>query len=118
MVNLEMTGKQIKTVLEDAINFYLDPTGSWGAYPRSSGLRFDVNEAMDYGSRVSNLEVNPKLSGTWTAIVMSATYKVVTNNYIATPRDGTFYFDIILCRKKKSFYVSRTNYIKLGRSFC
>lgn len=40
MVNLKMTGTQIKNVLEDAIDFYLDPTGSWGAYPRASGLRF------------------------------------------------------------------------------
>jgi len=90
MVNIEMTGAQIKKVLEDAINFYLDPTGSWGAYPRASGLRFDVNEAMDFGMRVTNLEVNAKLAGEWGAIDMDASYIVVTNNYIATPKDGYF----------------------------
>ncbi len=51
-----MTGKQIN--LEDAINFFLDPAGSCGAY-----LRFDVNEAYPFGHRVSNLEVNQKLVG-------------------------------------------------------
>ena len=87
-----MTGQQIKNVLEDAINFYLDPAGSWGAYPRASGLRFDVNEALSFGSRVSNMEVNTKLAGSWSAIDMSANYTVVTNNYIAGSKDGYFEF--------------------------
>ncbi len=100
-----MTGKQIKTVLEDAIDFYLNPSGSWGAYPKSSGLRFDVNEAKDYGSRVSNLEVNPKLAGTWTAIEMSKTYTVVTNNFIATPRDGYNEFGNIPDEKRVDTFV-------------
>jgi len=92
MVNLNMTGSQIKNVLEDAIDFYLDPTGSWGAYPRASGLRFDVNEGETKGSRVSNLEVNPKLAGSWEAISTDKMYTVVTNNFIATPRDGYYEF--------------------------
>lgn len=87
-----MTGSQIKNVLEDAIDFYLDPTGSWGAYPRASGLRFDVNEGETKGSRVSNLEVNPKLAGSWEAISTDKMYTVVTNNFIATPRDGYYEF--------------------------
>ncbi len=105
MVNIEMTGAQIKKVLEDAINFYLDPTGSWGAYPRASGLRFDVNEAMDFGMRVTNLEVNAKLAGEWGAIDMDASYIVVTNNYIATPKDGYFEFGNIDEEKKVDSYV-------------
>lgn len=92
MYNLVMTGTQIKQVLEDAINYYLDPSGSWGAYPRASGLRFDVNEAKEFGHRVSNLEVNPRLAGSWTPIDMDKRYTIVTNNYIATPRDGYFEF--------------------------
>ena len=70
----------------------MDPSGSWGAYPRSSGLRYDVDEGEVYGSRVSNLEVNPKLAGSWTPIDMGTSYKVVTNNFIATPRDGYYEF--------------------------
>jgi len=92
MVNIIMTGQQIHNVLEDAIDFYLDPSGSWGAYPRSAGLRYDVNEAMEKGSRVSNLEVNVKLAGIWGPIDLSESYTVVTNNFIATPRDGYYEF--------------------------
>lgn len=105
MVNIIMTGQQIKNVLEDAIDFYLDPAGSWGAYPRSSGLRFDVNEAMPKGSRVSNVQVNPKLAGSWTAIDMSGSYTVVTNNFIATPRDGYYEFGNIDASLKVDTYV-------------
>ena len=100
-----MTGEQIKNVLEDAINFYLDPAGSWGAYPRASGLRYNVNEALPFGSRVSALEINPKLEGTWAPIDMSGIYIVVTNNFIATPRDGYFEFGKIPEEKKVDTYV-------------
>ena len=105
MVNIIMTGQQIKTVLEDAIDFYLDPTGSWGAYPRASGLRFDVNEAMEKGSRVSNLQVNAKLASSWTDIELDATYTVVTNNFIATPRDGYYEFGNIAEELKVDTFV-------------
>ena len=105
MVNLVMTGEQIKNVLEDAIDFYLDPSGSWGAYPRTSGLRFDVNEIEAKGSRVTNLEVNPKLSGEWELIDESASYTVVTNNFIATPRDGYYEFGNIADELKVDTYV-------------
>jgi 5'-nucleotidase len=42
IVNIFMTSKQIKNVLEDAIDFFLVDAASRGAYPRASGLRFDV----------------------------------------------------------------------------
>lgn len=105
MVNIVMTGQQIHNVLEDAVDFYLDPSGSWGAYPRASGLRFDLNEAKAKGSRISNLEVNNKLAGTWGAIDMAANYTVVTNNFIATPRDGYYEFGNIPDELKVDTYV-------------
>lgn len=100
-----MTGEQIKNVLEDALDFYLDPTGSWGAYPRASGLRFDVNEAMPKGSRISNLEVNAKLAELWAPIDIYATYTVVTNNYIAIPKDGYYEFGNVDNSLKYDTYV-------------
>ena len=105
MVNIVMTGEQIKNVLEDAIDFYLDPSGSSGAYPRASGLRFDVSEGEAKGSRVTNLEVNAKLAGEWEPINDSAGYTVVTNNFIATPRDGYYEFGNIADELKVDTYV-------------
>lgn len=105
MVYLEMTGQQIHNVLEDAVDFYLDPAGSWGAYPRASGLRFDVNEAASKGRRITNLEINARLAGSFQPIDMTKTYSVVTNNFIATPRDGYYEFGNIADELKVDSYV-------------
>ena len=86
LVTLEMTGQQIKDVLEEALDYAF--AGSTGAYPYASGLRFDVDASQAKGSRFSNLEVNSRVAGDWTAIELTATYTVVTNNFIAGGRDG------------------------------
>lgn len=88
LVILEMTGQQIKDVLEDALAFTLDDDGSTGAYPYASGLRYNVDASAEKGRRVTAIEINPQVSGDWSAIDSSAVYKVVTNNFIASGRDG------------------------------
>lgn len=95
LVTLEMTGQQIKDVLEEALDFALDADGSTGAYPYASGLRFDVDASQTQGSRFSNLEVNSRVAGDWTALDLTATYTVVTNNFIAGGRDGYLTFATI-----------------------
>ena len=88
LVTLEMTGAEIVTVLEDALSNTLDDEGSSGSYPYASGLRFDVDASQAEGSRVSNVEVNSRVAGDWTAIDTSAVYTVVTNDFIASGGDG------------------------------
>lgn len=95
LVNLDMTGEEIKQVLEEAIAYAIDPDGSTGAYPYASGLRYsvDLNQAM--GSRISNLEVKLKTDTAWTAIDTTKRYKVVTNSFLASGRDGYSTFGTI-----------------------
>ncbi len=88
LVTLEMTGQQIKNVLEDALDFALDPSGSTGAYPYASGLRYDVDASQGKGNRFGNIEVNSRVAGDWADIDLTATYTIVTNNFIASGRDG------------------------------
>lgn len=88
LVTLQMTGAQIKSVLEDALSSALRVGGSSGSYPYASGLRYHVNASAADGSRISNLEVNPRVSGEWVAINNTATYTVVTNDFIAAGQDG------------------------------
>lgn len=88
LVTLEMTGQQIVDVLEEALANTLDNDGSSGSYPYASGLRFSVDASQPQGSRVSNLEVNSRVAGDWTAIDLATTYTVVTNDFIASGRDG------------------------------
>ncbi|WP_223671161.1 NAD nucleotidase [Kangiella shandongensis] len=95
LVNLDMTGEEIKQVLEEAVDYATTPGGSTGAYPYASGLRFDVDLNQAMGSRISNLEVKLKGETEWTAIDLSATYKVVTNDFIASGKDGYVTFGTI-----------------------
>ena len=88
LVTLEMTGQQIVDVLEEALRNTLDNGGSSGSYPYASGLRYDIDASAAFGSRVSNVEINSRVADSWSAIDLSATYNVVTNDFIASGRDG------------------------------
>lgn len=88
LVTLELTGEQIKNVLEDALENAYRTGGSTGSYPYASGLRYFVDASKAKGSRVSELEINPRVSGAWQAIEPSTTYVVVTNDFIASGQDG------------------------------
>lgn len=88
LVTLEMTGQQIIDVLEDALSNTLDAGGSSGSYPYASGLRYEVDASQTVGSRISSVEVNSQMSAGWSPIDLTATYTVVTNNYIASGKDG------------------------------
>ena len=87
LVTLQMTGAEVIQVLNDAATISLNGT-STGAYPYASGLRYDVDANAIPGEHVSNVEVNIRLAGDWVPIDPSATYSVVTNNFIAAGRDG------------------------------
>ena len=95
LVTMEMTGEQIVTVLEDALSNRLDDNGSTGSYPYASGIRFNVDASQSEGSRVTNVEVNPRVAGDWAAIDLGATYTVVTNDFIAKGFDGYDTFGVL-----------------------
>ncbi|MEM1114644.1 MAG: NAD nucleotidase [Pseudomonadota bacterium] len=88
LIILDMSGQQITDVLEDALSNFLDDGGSTGSYPYASGIRYDVDASAAFGSRISNVQVNPRLAGDWVAIDPNASYRVVTNDFIASGRDG------------------------------
>lgn len=90
LVELEMTGAQIKQVLEEAVAFSLDD--STGAYPYATGLRWDMDLSQTVGNRLSNLEYKARGSDAWVSFDESATYIVLTNDYIASGKDGYFTF--------------------------
>lgn len=88
LVTLNMTGAQIVQVLEEALANTLDNGGSSGSYPYASGLRYNVNASATQGNRISQVEINPRLSGSWASIDLNANYVVATNDFIASGRDG------------------------------
>jgi len=88
MVALEMTGAEIKQVLEEGVSNFLDQGGSTGAFPYASGLRWHVDLTQPFGSRFSNHEVKRRGETTWSPLDDNATYTVVTNSFAAGGGDG------------------------------
>ncbi|OYY74686.1 MAG: bifunctional metallophosphatase/5'-nucleotidase [Gammaproteobacteria bacterium 28-57-27] len=88
LTELDMTGTEIKAVLEEAVEYAVKTGGSTGAYPYAAGLRWTVDLSKPAGSRFSNLEYKGKKDSAWSALNMSSSYKVVTNNFLAQGSDG------------------------------
>ena len=96
IVELEMTGAEVKQVLEEALAYATKEGGSTGAYPYAAGLRWSVDMTQAEGSRLQNLEVMTKGSDSWAPFDMDAKYKVATNNYIAGGKDGYVTFGTVM----------------------
>ncbi|WP_087026527.1 5'-nucleotidase C-terminal domain-containing protein [Thaumasiovibrio subtropicus] len=98
MVNLTMTGAQLKKVLNEAVDKayleYVDNSaeGSDGAYPYAAGIRYDVDFNKPAGQRVHNIQVKAKGDGSWSALSDNRELIVVTNDYIAGGKDGYLTF--------------------------
>lgn len=83
MVVLTLTGQEIVDSLEEGLSNVLENGGSTGAYPYAAGLRYAVDTSMPLGSRISNVEVNPRLAESWVPIDLAASYGMVTNDFLA-----------------------------------
>jgi 5'-nucleotidase len=88
LVEMDITGAEIKTVLEEALDYALQPDGSTGAYPYAAGLRWHVDTRKPKGQRLSGMEYKGKTDNSWVPFSLDDTYRLVTNNYIAGGRDG------------------------------
>ena len=88
LFELDMTGAEIKQVLEDALTNFLDNGGSTGSFPYAYAMKYDVDLSLSANNRISNIEVMNRTDKTWSAIDNAKTYVVVANDYIAAGRDG------------------------------
>jgi 5'-nucleotidase/UDP-sugar diphosphatase len=95
LVELTMTGTQINSVLEDALDFQLSSSSNTGAHPYAAGLRWDLDMSQAKGSRITNLEVRNRATGTYSTISPSSSYVIVTNDFIASGKDGYTTFGTI-----------------------
>lgn len=85
---LNMTGAEVKQVIEDALDFAL-VGGSTGAFPYAAGMRYEANQYKDAnGKRIIKMEVQNAKTGAWEPIQDDKMYKVGTNAYIANGKDG------------------------------
>ena len=85
-IYLDMTGAEIKSTIEEGIDFSLST--STGAYPYAAGLRFDVDMNQAFGSRATNYEIRPRGTDVWVPLDDATTYRVVGNSFIAGGGDN------------------------------
>nr|WP_145550306.1 5'-nucleotidase C-terminal domain-containing protein [Variovorax boronicumulans] len=88
LFRLDVTGQEVKSMLEDGLQAVFGPGGSTGPYPYAAGIRFDVNAAAANGARVSGIEVRDNATGNWMALDLAKTYKLFVLSFNATGGDG------------------------------
>lgn len=88
LFELQVTGRQLVEILEDAVANYLDHGGSDGSHPYAAGLRWDLDLSRPRGGRFSKVEIKRKGSEAWQAIDPDKTYTLVTSDFLATGGDG------------------------------
>lgn len=88
LFRLDITGTEVKGMLEDGLEATFGAGGSTGPYPYTGGLRYDVNTKAAFGSRVGNVEVRNPATGTWGALDPAKTYKLFVLSFNATGGDG------------------------------
>jgi len=85
LVQLNMTGAEVKATLEDAIDGVIAQNNT-GSYPYTGGLRWDVDFTKDKGQRLNQIQVR-NASGQYENLDLSKTYKIVTIDFLANGGD-------------------------------
>jgi 5'-nucleotidase / UDP-sugar diphosphatase len=84
---LDISGAQVKAVLEDAISNIFDEGNSDGSFPYAAGLRYSASAGMPEGERVESIEILDD-DGGWSPVDPVRTYRVVTPFFLARGGDG------------------------------
>lgn len=85
---VKMSGQQIKSVLEGAVEFSLSELGGTGAYPYAANLRWQLYASNPRGSRINQLEHKNKHTGEWEPLNKEKIFTVATNDFISKGNDG------------------------------
>lgn len=117
LFTIVMKGSEIRQVLEDAVQSSLQ-SGSSGAFPYAFGIRYDVDTGAPAGRRVAGVEIRDRRSGRWSPLKPSATYTVVTINYLAEGKNGYTTFQTVQAARGKGsdtyldYAMSFVDYVK------
>jgi 5'-nucleotidase len=89
LVQLDMKGSEIVAALENGVSRVntSNPADSAGRFPQVSGIRFAWDASKPTGQRITGVEVGNATTG-YKPIDLNATYRVVTNDFMASGGDG------------------------------
>jgi 5'-nucleotidase len=94
IVMLEMTGAEIRQVLNEAAYYSLH-SGSTGAFPYASGLRYDVNLSAAEGNVITDIDMLDEETGNWVSLDETETYTIATNSFTALGKDNYLTFKTV-----------------------
>ncbi|PHR69491.1 MAG: NAD nucleotidase [Arcobacter sp.] len=100
LFEIQMTGSEIKQVLEDAIA-NVKTGGSTGSFPYSYALKYDVDMSKNINNTVSNLEILDRKTQVWGELIKDKMYTIVTNSYTAGGKDGYTTFKTVQDKRGK-----------------
>lgn len=83
LVDMDLTGAQIIEALENGVS---QVESGAGRFPQVGGLRFAYNPSLPAKSRIIKVEV--LVGGKYEMLDPNKTYRLVTNNFMATGGDG------------------------------
>lgn len=88
LIEMPVTGAQLVATLEDAVANHLDKGGSTGGHPYMAGVRWDLDLSLPRGQRFANVQVRDRKTGVWSAIDPARSYTLVTNDFLASGKEG------------------------------
>ncbi len=88
LIEMPVTGAQLLATLEDAVANHLDQGGSTGSHPYMAGARWDLDLSRPRGQRFANVQVRDRATGAWAAIDPARIYTLVTNDFLASGKEG------------------------------
>jgi len=91
VVKVQISGAELKTMLENGVSFFTDTTKSDGRFPQVSGLCFTYDIALTAGSKVisaTRQTADGSCTGTLVDFSASAKYWIAENDYMSTGGDG------------------------------
>ncbi|KEY57782.1 bifunctional UDP-sugar hydrolase/5'-nucleotidase [Serratia sp. DD3] len=110
ITTIKIKGKDVVQVLEEALNYSQGLSGSTGAFPYASNLRYDVVLGRPAGEGIRNVEVRDRKTGAWAPIDLEKTYVVVTNSFTALGKDGYVTFGRLRGENPANFSDSDASY--------
>ena len=112
---LEMTGAEVKQVLEEALSYHFDRDGSDGAFPYGAAIRYTIGINRPKLERITRLE--RRVNGDWEPIHPNHKYRVGMISFLTKGKDGyTTFRNVIAERGGVDTYFdyaeSFVNYVK------
>jgi len=87
MVQFDLSGADVVAALENGVSQVFAGGDSGGRFPQVSGIKFSANFDKPVGSRVTDVQVGNAKDG-YKPIDKAATYRIVTNDFMAGGGDG------------------------------